>query len=138
MEDANKNIILLEGPSGSLPIQKNDKTAKQLAMLFESKCLGLGAEKAAKKYGFSRARYFQLLKAFKTGGLEAIKPQKTGPKRNYKRTESIVSQVIRHRFLDPDANAEVISQKMKQAGYDISTRSVERIITEYGLQKKTL
>ena len=40
------------------------------------------------------------------------------------------------RFLDPEANSEVITQKLKQFGYSISQRSVERIIGEYGLQKK--
>ena len=34
--------------------------------------------------------------------------------------------------------AEVIAQKLRQAGFQASTRSVERVIAEYGLQKKTL
>ena len=46
--------------------------------------------------------------------------------------------MIRHRFLDPDASAEVIAQKLRQTGFAISTRSVQRVIDEYGLQKKTL
>ena len=37
-----------------------------------------------------------------------------------------------------DASADVIAQKLRQAGFDISTRSVERVIEAYGLQKKTL
>jgi hypothetical protein len=46
--------------------------------------------------------------------------------------------VIRHRFLDPDASAEVIAQKLRQCEWPISTRSVERVIEQFGLQKKTL
>ena len=46
--------------------------------------------------------------------------------------------VIRHRFLDPDASAAVIAQKLVQTGVVLSIRSVERIIQDYGLQKKTL
>jgi hypothetical protein len=46
--------------------------------------------------------------------------------------------VIRHRFLDPEASAQVIGQKLRQAGQPISTRSVERVLEDYGLQKKTL
>ena len=42
-----------------------------------------------------------------------------------------------HRFLDPDASPEVIAQKLTQCGMHISTRSVERIIERFGLQKKT-
>jgi hypothetical protein len=46
--------------------------------------------------------------------------------------------VIRHRFLDPDASAEVVAQKLCQSGWEISIRSVQRVIEEFGPQKKTL
>jgi hypothetical protein len=46
--------------------------------------------------------------------------------------------VIRHRFLDPEASAGVIAQKLRQTGFVISTRSVERAIADFGLQKQTL
>ena len=138
MNNTGKDVIVCEGPAGTLPIQADDKLARQLAMLFEGKCLGLGPTKSAQKYGYTKQRYFQLLKAFKESGAPALLPKKTGPKCNYKRTENVVTQVIRHRFLDPDAKSEVIAQKLRQTDIEISTRSVERIITEYGLQKKTL
>lgn len=138
MEKISKNIIFLEGPSGKLPIKLQDRLAIQLAMLFEGKCIGVGPTKAVKKYGYSKQRYFQLLHAFEEGGIAAIMPKKTGPKKNYVRTENVVTQIIRHRFLDPDASAEVIAQKMRQTGINVSIRSVERTITEHGLQKKTL
>ena len=131
-------IIYLEGSTGRLSIKTIDKLAMQLAMLYEGKCSSLGPSKAAKKYGYSKQRFFQLLHAFEKGGSNAIMPKKTGPKSNFVRTENIVTQIIRHRFLDPDAKAEVIAQKMQQAGIRVSTRSVERTITEHGLQKKTL
>ena len=62
---------------------------------------------------------------------------KRGPKNNYRRTDEVVRQIIRHRFLDPKASAEVISQKLRQAGFTASVRSVERVIESYCLQKKT-
>jgi hypothetical protein len=55
----------------------------------------------------------------------------------YRRTAEVVRQVIRHRFMDLDASPEVIAQKLRQSGWKVSTRSVERIIAEYGIQKKT-
>jgi hypothetical protein len=64
--------------------------------------------------------------------------QTRGPKTDYRRTEQVVRLVIRHRFLDADASPQVIAQKLRQAGLSISQRSVERIIADYGLQKKTL
>jgi hypothetical protein len=48
-----------------------------------------------------------------------------------------VRQAVRHRFLDPESSAEVIAQRLSQGGVTISTRSVERIIERFGLQKKT-
>ena len=129
---------LFEGPAGTLRISGSDEVARKLAMLFEGRCMGLGPTRAAKKYGYSKQRFFQLLRAFEEGGSAALVSKKKGPKVNYVRTEDAVSQVIRYRFLDPDANSAVIAQRLRQTGVRISQRSVERIITEHGLQKKTL
>lgn len=138
MPAAGEKTLLIQGPAGNLPVKFDDKISRQLAMLFEGKCLGLGPSKAAQKYGYSKQRFFQLLNAFVKDGSKALIPKKTGPKKNYVRTDSVVTQIIRHRFLDPDAKAEVIAQKLKQTGVQVSQRTVERTITEYGLQKKTL
>ena len=138
MAETGKELFEIQGPAGTLPIKSEDKVTRKLAMLIEGKCLGLGPTKAAKKYGFSKQHFFQVLKAFVKDGSKALFPKKTGPKTNYVRTENVVTQIIRHRFLDPDAKAEVIAQKMRQTGIKVSQRTVERTITEYGLQKKTL
>jgi transposase len=98
----------------------------------------LGPDGAARKYGLSRARYFQLRAAYRRSGALGLKSRKRGPKQNYRRTPEVVRQVIRHRFLDPDASAEVIAQKLQQTGLPISIRSVARVVEDYGLQKKTL
>lgn len=138
MKMTGTKYVLLEGANDALPISLQDSVARKLAMLIEGKCMGLGPTKAAKKYGYTKQRYFQLLHAYLEGGSEALKTKKQGPKKNYVRTENVVTQVIRHRFLDMDANAAVIAQKMRQSGIQVSQRSVERIISEHGLQKKTL
>ena len=138
MGETGKGVLKIEGPAGTLPVKSEDRVTRQLAMLIEGKCLGLGPTKAAKKYGYSKQRFFQVFKAFLKDGSKALIPKKTGPKTNYVRTESVVTQIIRHRFLDPEAKAEVIAQKMRQTGIKVSQRTVERTITEYGLQKKTL
>jgi transposase len=132
------NSILLEGPVGSIAINKGDKIGLKVAMLFENQCLGTQATQAAIKYGFSRPCFYQIKNNFKNGGTEALREKKKGPSKNYKRTDTIVNQILRMRFLDPDASTAVITQKLKQLGFEISQRSVERTITEYGIQKKTL
>ena len=125
------------GQSGTLPLADNDEVARKLAMLIEGECEGLGAIKAAEKYGFTKQRYYQLRQTYDKEGSKALANQQRGPKQNYRRTGELVRQVIRHRFLDPSASAEVIAQKLRQTGFTISTRSVERGIADYGLQKKT-
>ena len=128
---------VLRGPGGELPLAAGDEIARKLAMLLEGQCSGLGPSAAARKHGFSKQRYYQLLKAFRQGGAAALESAKRGPKTNYRRTPQLRRLVVRQRFLDPDAGAAVIAQKLTQAGWKISTRSVERVIAEFGLQKKT-
>ena len=128
----------LVGPGGTLDVRQDDEIARKIAMLIEGECEGFGPLAAAKKFGFSKQRYFQLRKVFQKKGATGLGSKKRGPKSNYRRTSEIERQVIRHQFLDPRASAQVIAQKLKQAGIQISIRSVERIIAHYGLQKKTL
>ena len=124
------DCFYLGGPSGTFSINKDDKLTLKLAMLIENRCLGIPVIELVKKYGFSRSRFYQIKRAYAEGGSEALREGKRGPSRNYKRTDTVVNQIIRHRFLDPDTSPDVITQKMKQVGYDISKRSVERTITE--------
>lgn len=128
----------LVGEHGELLVADQDEVTRKLAMLIEGECEGLGPSRAAEKYGYTKQRYFQLLHAYQELGSPALGSKPRGPKRNYRRTDELVRQVIRHRFLDPEASPDVIAQKLRQTGMPISQRSVERVIAEYGLQKKTL
>lgn len=128
----------LIGECGTLPVAEDDEMTRKLAMLIEGECEGLSRPEAARKYGYTRQRYAQLLEAYRQQGSAALCSKPRGPKRNYRRSDELVRQIIRHRFLDPAASAEVIAQKLRQMGFLISTRSVERTIADYGLQKKTL
>lgn len=130
--------LRLEGPDGSLPVLADDEITFKLAMIYEGQCEGLGPSAAALKFGYTKQRYFQLLHAFLEKGAVALQSGKRGPKTNYRRTDEVVRQVIRYRFLDPEGSPEIIAQKLRQAGWEISDRSVERIFETYGLQKKTL
>lgn len=126
------------GPGGRLAVSGSDEIARKLLMLVEGECGQQPRAEVARKHGFSRQRYFQLRRAFCAGGAAALVSHKRGPKTRYRRTSEVTCQVIRYRFLDPDLSADVIAQKLRQQGRAIATRSVERILQEYGLQKKTL
>lgn len=121
-----------------LSVSASDPVAWKLLMLFDAaqdKAAGR-IEDIANKYGYSREHFYVIKNAYDKNGAKGLMNNPTGPKTDYVRTSLIKKEVIRLRFLDPEANSEVIAQKMKQMGRPISQRSVERIINEYGLQKK--
>jgi hypothetical protein len=120
-----------------LKVNSNDSISQKFLMLIEG-VYGLGVKHSIGKYEYTEQRYYQLLKNFQEQGSSSLIDKKRGPQQNSRRTEKIVQQIIRHRFLDPDASAAVITQKLKQISVSISIRSVERTIQQYGLQKKTL
>ena len=131
------NACFLVGPRGRLRVNHEDEVTRRVAMLIEGECEKGHISETARKYGYSRQRYYQLLQLFKEGGAGALAPGKRGPKRHYRRTDEVVRQIIRYRFLDPDSSPEVIAQKLRQGGYPISASSVKRTIAQFGLQKKT-
>ena len=132
------NKHFLSGPAGKLQIPNDDEITLKLAMIYEGECTDLGPLAAARKFGYSKPRYFQLRHLLTDQGATALQSQPRGTQIQLPPHDEIVRQVIRHRFLDPDASVEVIAQKLKQTQHPISIRSVERVVADYGLQKKTL
>ncbi|MHB1688527.1 MAG: helix-turn-helix domain-containing protein [Ignavibacteriaceae bacterium] len=130
--------IIIKGIKGKdFTIEGKDNHCKKIAMLIEGHCT-IGVKEAIKKYGFTEQRYYQLLKKYEAGGSEALRDKKRGSDKKPVRTKQTLNQIIRLRFLDPFASVGVIAQKLNQIGYNVSRRSVERTITEYGLQKKLI
>lgn len=128
--------VRVSGDGGDLFITHEDEVAWKLVMLVSGECEVQNKQDIARRFGFSKQRYYQLRAAFQRDGTAALSSSKRGPKTNYRRGGETTRQIIRHRFLDPDASAEVIGQKLRQRGFSISDRSVYRVIEEYGLQKK--
>ncbi len=127
--------IIINGIKGKgFKIDPNDNLSMKMAMLFEGHCT-IGVKEALKKYGYTEQRYYQLLNQYNIKGAEGIRNKKRGSIKKTVRSKEVINQIIRYRFLDPDASAGVISQKLKQTGYSASVRSVERTITEFGLKK---
>lgn len=128
--------ISIKGIKGKdFVIDPEDSLAMKLSMLIEGHCT-IGVHEAIKKYGYTEQRYYQLLAKYQEGCAQALTDKKPGSDKQPVRTKDIVNQIIRLRFLDPFSSADVIAQKLNQIGHKVSKRSVERTITEYGLQKK--
>lgn len=130
--------IIIKGiKNKDFTIDKRDNLCKKLAMLIEGHCT-IGVQKAIEKYGYTEQGYYQLLNKYNEGGSEALIEKKRGRKNRHVRNNETLNQIIRLRFLDPFSSSDVIAQKLKQIGHSVSKRSVERTITEYGLQKKLI
>lgn len=130
--------ILINGIKGKdFVIDENDSLAIKLSMLIEGHCT-IGVKEALKKYGYTEQRYYQLLAKYLQDGAQGLIDKKTGSDKQPVRTNDVLNQIIRLRFLDPFSSAGVIAQKLNQMGMKVSKRSVERTITEYGLQKKRM
>lgn len=132
-----EKIVLNCQDGKGFPIDTGDKLAVKIAMLIEGHCT-IGVYNAIEKYGYTETRYYQLLKLYQQGGMKALIDKKRGSEKRPVRTKEIQNQIIRMRFLDPFSSADVLAQKMAQMGYKVSKRSVERTITEFGLQKKLI
>ena len=70
----------LVGHSGSILLPDDDEITRKLAMLFEGQCEGLGPTQAARKFGYTKQRYFQLLEQFELQGALALQSKVRGPK----------------------------------------------------------
>jgi len=134
--EQSEDRIVVVGKGGSLELRSDDEIAWKLFMLIEGECSSRTRIATAGKYGFSRQRYCQIRTAFRERGAEGLASRKRGPKTNYRRDGDTKRQIVRHRYLDPDASAEVVGQKLRQDGIQISDRTVYRVFKEYGLQKK--
>jgi hypothetical protein len=129
--------ILIKGiKDKDFTIEQNDSLAIKLAMLIEGHST-IGVQDSIKKYGYTEQRYYQLLEKYHQEGSQGLIDKKTGSSKKPVRTEEVINQIIRLRYLDPLASTSVLSQKLNQIGYKISKRSVERTITEFGLKKNS-
>lgn len=129
--------IFIQGLKKDFPVDSDDKLAVKMAMLFEGRCT-IGVKEAVKKYGYTEQSYYQLLKKYKEKGAGGLIDKKRGSHKQPVRTGELTDQIVRMRFLDPLASTDVLTQKLKQLGYKVGKRSVERTITELGLQKKRM
>lgn len=127
---------LIVGPHGSLRVPADGGASVKLAMLIAGECLGLGPDDAADAFDYSRQRYFQLRHAFDGGGAAALADRKPGPAPAAPSLTEAIRQIVRHRFLDPEASPEVIAQRLAQSGQATSVRSVQRVLAWFGLGKK--
>lgn len=86
----------------------------------------------AKKYGYSTSTLYSLVRDFKLGKLAFFQTKKQGPMD--RRIPKHMRQLALH-FRKENLSASDIRARLEQAGYNCSTRTVERVLIDANLPK---
>jgi hypothetical protein len=64
---------------------------------------------------------------------DELKDKKKGPKCKSKRTEKLAKRALAIRFKSPEKDMYEITDILTEDGYNISARSVARVLSEHGV-----
>ena len=67
---------------------------------------------------------------------DGLKEKKKGPKSKSKRNEKLEKRVLAIRFKSPEKDMYEITDILTEEGYNISARSVARVLSEHGVTLK--
>ena len=81
---------------------------------------------AARLFGFSRPSFYHARGAFTRGGLGALVPQKRGPRRAHKLSQTVVDFVERTIAADP--GADLVAAVQQAFGLAVHRRSIGRAL----------
>ncbi len=125
----------IRGPGGVLPLGPDDEPALDLVMLIEGETSGRPLESVLEQYQRSRSTYYEKLRRFREQGLPGLMSQPSGPRTAWRRPLEVVRFIVTTRLRHPDRTATEIVQDLARLGHAVSTRSVERTLTQFGLTR---
>lgn len=86
---------------------------------------------ASKKYGLSRQSYYISKASMESGGIAALLPRKTGPKKGYKLTDVGAAFIDSYMISHPGAKAKEVNKAMfEKTGIVVHDRTVERYLAK--------
>lgn len=112
------------------PIQKRYEMIRELSLSSEPR------KDICARYGYSRKTGNEYLNAWKEKDWEGLKDEPRGPKTKSKRTDELEKRVMDIRFKDREKDMYDIAEILRSEGYEISARSVARILSEHGITLK--
>lgn len=125
----------IRGPGGTLALPEFDEPSLDLLMLIEGETSGVPLDDVLAKFGRSRSTYYEKLRRFREQGLGGLLPQPTGPRGAWRRPMEVVQFIVRARLQEPGRGAADIAGELGRLGHEVSVRSVERTITQFGLTR---
>ena len=127
----------IRGPGGTLPVRGEDTAANDLLMLIEGETSGRALEEVLAEFGRSRSAYYEKLRRFREIGMEGLFARPPGPRTAWRRPLEVVRFIVKARLRDPALTAAAIAEELARQGQDVSIRSVERTLTQFGLTRST-
>lgn len=133
----NISKIVIKGEKGKQfiidledPIQRRYELVRKLKLSAESK------EDICEHYNYSRVMGHIYETAWDKNRWDGIKDKKKGPKKKSKRTEDLEKRILEIRFKDPKKDMYDITDILIEEGYDVSSRTVARALSEHGVTLK--
>ncbi len=135
-----ENIIIIQGetPKRKFPVNLMDPLQKRYEFIREAALSKRPIAEVCKKYGLSRDMYYYYRHKFDEGGLIALQEEKPGPRQPHKVNKELENRIIGLKFAEPELNIYQLAHRLKGEGYDISPRSISRVLAGHELTKKKL
>jgi len=125
----------IRGPGGSLSLRPEDEAALDLVMLVEGETSGRALDDVLAEFGRSRSTYYEKLRRFREEGLGGLLPRPPGPRGPWRRPLEVLRFVVSARVRDPARSAADIAAELNGLGQEVSVRSVERTLQQFGLTR---
>jgi transposase len=127
----------IKGPAGALPLRPDDEACTDLAMLIEGETSGRPLPTVLEEFGRSRSTYYEKLRRFREQGVTGLLARPPGPRSAWRRPIEVVRFIVTTRLRDADRSASHIAEDLARLGHDVSVRSVERTLHQFGLTRPT-
>jgi len=125
----------IKGPGGTLSLRPDDDASVDLAMLIEGETSGRPLGVILEDFGRSRSTYYEKLRRFRELGVAGLFAKPPGPRSPWRRPLEVIRFIVTSRIRDPERSATHIADDLARLGHDVSVRSVERTLTQFGLTR---
>jgi transposase len=126
----------IRGPGGVLSVRPEDEVAIDIVMLVEGETSGRPLDEVLAEFGRSRSTYYEKLRRFREGGVEGLISRPPGPRSAWRRPLEVVRFIVTSRLRHPERAAGEIAEHLARLGHTVSTRSVERTLSQFGLTRQ--
>jgi transposase len=131
---SNSRSASIKGPKGRLRLSLRDAWLRDFLMLLEGETGETPIRELCRRYGYrSPATYYRKRQLLANGGLSGLILHKRGPRGKFRLKDDVVKQIVAMRFQSPEKNSSDIADALKKSGHSVSSRSVERVLSEFGI-----